>query len=418
MKSNFKKLPASQIELEVVLDQKEFLEYYQPVYDQALNSVHLKGFRPGTAPKEMASQAVNQNQVFEEAVNQAVRENLRDLTKENNWQLIDQPKIEVVEDPKNPAGLKFKALLTVFPEVKLGNYKKIGQNILSNQKPVAVNEQEEEDSLKWILNSRAKEVLADRPAQKGDVVEMEYVGLRDGKVVNQMSNENDKFVLGEGKFIPGFEENLANHKGGESVEFSVTFPKDYWEESLRDKKVDFKVKIKGVFSRELPELTDEFAKSMGKFESVEDLKKSIRIGLQKEKEIKEKEKSQLKILEEIRKSSDFDLPQIMVEKTMDNMAAEYGEMAGAGKNKEEIRQHLREAAETNVKDNLILYQIAKEERLEPTPEEVKTESDKFLARSQLNAKRLEKQIDPQRLYDYIYGIIQNRKVFEYLGTLK
>ncbi|MDP3999399.1 MAG: trigger factor [bacterium] len=418
MKHSFKKLPNSQIELEVVLDQKEFVEYYQPIYDQALNSVHLKGFRPGAAPKEMASQAVNQEKVFEEAVNQIVREKLQELTKENDWKLIDQPKIEVIEDPKNPAGLKFKATLTVFPEINLGNYKKIAENVLKNQKPVVVSDQEAEDSLKWILNSRAKEVLADRPAQKGDVVEMEYIGLRDGKVVDQMSNENDKFILGEGKFIPGFEENIAGHKEGESVEFSVTFPKDYWEESLRDQKVDFKVTIKGVFARELPELTDEFAKSLGKFENVEDLKKSIRTGLQKEKEAKEKEKSQLKVLEEIRKSSAFDLPRIMVDKTMDNMAAEYQAMAGATKNKEEIRQHLQEAAEINVKDNLILYQIAKEERLDPTPEEVKAESDKFLARSQLNRKSAEKQIDLQRLYDYIYGIIQNRKVFEYLGSLK
>src|SRR3989344_5146611 len=135
MKSSFKKLPASQIELEVVLDQKEFVEYYQPVYDRALSSVHLKGFRPGTAPKEMASQAVNQEKVFEEAVNQAVRKQLHDLVQENDWKLIDQPKIEVIEDPKNPAGLKFKATLTVFPEIKLGNYKKIAENALKNQKP-------------------------------------------------------------------------------------------------------------------------------------------------------------------------------------------------------------------------------------------------------------------------------------------
>src|SRR3989344_4681966 len=99
MKHTSKNLKDSKHELEVVLDQKEFLEYYQPVFEKALSEVHLKGFRPGTAPKEMASQAVNNEKVFEEAVQKAVSATLKEITAENEWQLIDQPKIEVLESP-------------------------------------------------------------------------------------------------------------------------------------------------------------------------------------------------------------------------------------------------------------------------------------------------------------------------------
>ncbi len=418
MKSDFKKLPGSIVELEVVLDHKEFLEYYQPVYDQALSAVNLKGFRPGAAPKELATKAVDLEKVFEEAVNRAVRDNLQEIAKENNWQAIDRPKIEVLEETKNLGGLKFKATLTIFPEVKLGNYRKIAKEILNTKKEIAVADKEIEDSLKWVLNSRAKTVRVSRPAEKGDVVEIDYSGSVDGKILDRMAGQGDKFILGEGKFIPGFEENILNRKEGEVVEFSVTFPKDYWEESLREKKADFKVTVKAVFARELPELNDEFVKGLGKFATVEEFKNSVREGLQKEKSDKEKEKLRLKILDEIRKDSEFDLPQVMVDRTLENMVAEYEQMAGPQKDSQATREKFRTNAENSVKNNLILYQIAKDEQLEPQEKEVEAEANQFLERSGFNKQRAEGKIDPQRLYDYIYGIVQNKKVFEFLEALK
>src|SRR3989344_2390955 len=132
MKNTIKKLPNSVVEVEVTLDHQEFLNYYQPIYDQALVSVNLKGFRPGTAPKDMADKAVDKERVFTEAVNRMVRDSLHELSEENSWQFIDQPKVEILESEelvKGVAGLglKFKATLTVFPEVNLGDYEKVAK---------------------------------------------------------------------------------------------------------------------------------------------------------------------------------------------------------------------------------------------------------------------------------------------------
>lgn len=332
MKHTHKKLPNSIIELEVILDHKEFLDYYQPVHDRELSHVHLKGFRPGTAPKEMAEQAVDKEKVFEEAVNNAARDNLQEITGENNWQLIDQPRIEVLDtNPAAGIGLKYKATLTIFPEVKLGNYKKIARQVLAEKKEVKATDEEMSQAIQWILKSRAKS---------------------DGSP-----------STGSG----------------------------------------------------LPELTDEFAKTLGNFSSAEELKNSVRKGLEQEKNSKEKERINLKLLEGIREASSFDLPKIMVEKTLNNLLAEYGPMADAKENKEELRAKLEKEAEISVKNNLILYQIAKDEKLEPGEEEVKKEADLFLAHSQFSKHP---KIDPQRVYDYIYGIVQNKKVFEYLESLK
>ncbi len=425
MKYTSKKLPNSMVEAEVVLDHQEFLEYYQPVYDQALSAVHLKGFRPGTAPKDLADKALDKEKIFHEAVAKAAQSVLKEINEENNWQLIDQPKIEVLEnDPLNNKGLKFKATLTVFPEVKLSDYKKIAKKaIKENSKEISVSEKEVEDSIKWVLNSRSKLTRANKLAEKGDVLDIDFAGFADGKALDGTSGKADSFVLGEGKFIPGFEENLLGHKEGDAVEFAVTFPGDYWKEDMRNKKVDFKVNIHGVFNRELPELTDEFVKTLGKFESVEDLKKNVREGMAKEKTDKEKERVRLKIIDQIIKNSKIELPEIMVSRTLDGMVSEYKAYSGMAKTlkpekeleEDKVRKGFEEKAKNSVASNLVFYQIAKDENLEPKPEEVEAEASQFL---KANASLKDKNIDPQRLYDYSYGIVQNRKVFEFLESLK
>lgn len=422
MKYSSKKLPNSAVELEVVLDHKEFLNYYQPVYDQAFSSVELKGFRPGAAPKDLADKAIDKEKVFNEAVVRATRDSLKEITADNNWQLIDQPAVEVLEtNPKDNIGLKFKATITIFPEVKLGNCAKIAKGVLAEKKSVKVEEKEIEETIKWVLNSRVKLVRASHPAEKGNLADIDFSGFLDGKPLDGASGKADGFILGEGKFVPGFEDNLYGHKEGDKLEFSVNFPKDYWKEDLRGKNIDFKVEIKGVFDREMPELNDEFVKSLGKFESAEDLKKSIRNGIAKEKEAKEKERLRLKIMEEIIKDSKIELPEIMVNRTLDGLAADYENFlknAPPGKDslkEDEIRKSLEEKAKNSVAVNLVLYQIAKDEHLEPTAEEVEAEANEFLKNNRIDKKE---KIDQQKIYDYSYGMVQNRKVFEYLESLK
>jgi len=399
------------------LEHKEFLEYYQPIYDQTLASVNLKGFRPGTAPKEMADKAVDKEKIFHEAVSKATRDALQEITEDNHWQLIAQPKVEIVEtNPQENIGLKFKATLTVFPEVKLGNYKKIAKKIFGGaKKDFSVSEEEVNKSLQWVLNSRAKVTRVSREAKKGDWVEVDFAGFVGGQPLDGASEKSDNFVLGEGKFIKGFEENLIGHKEGERLEFSLDFPKDYWKEDLRNKKVNFTVQLKGVFERELPELSDDFVKGLGKFENAAALKASIQEGIAKEKETKENERIQLKIFEEIIKNSEIKPPRIMVERTLDNLTAEYKNLVKNPGEESAIRKNLEEKAKNSVATNLILYQIAKEQKIEPSQKEIESEANKALSHSEFKKNP---KIDVQRLYDYIYDELRNKKVFEYLESLK
>ncbi|MDP3901720.1 MAG: trigger factor [bacterium] len=406
MKSLIKKIPGSKIELEVSLEPKEFQAYWDAAYEHEASMVQLKGFRPGTAPKELVDKAIDKDKVFNEAANQAVRATLDELSKENQWTFIDQPKVDVTSAD---LGLKYKATLTVFPDVKMADYKKIAQKVFADKKDVKIETKEIEDSLEWLRNSRAKIVAVDREASNGDVVDIDLDSSAD-------SFKGQKFILGQGRFIPGFEDKLNGHKSGENLEFALKIPADYWKKELQGQDVTFKVKLNQVYGRELPELNDQLAQGLGpNFKTVDDLKKNISDGLRMEKENQERDRLRAKVLDEIIKNSKIELPDVMVEKTLDKMVEDYKQspgvaqaMAGQGvKTDDEIREKLKERARNNVLGNLVLYKIAQQESLIPTNEEVEQELASLSARSG-------SKIDANQHYDYSYGVILNKKVFEFL----
>lgn len=411
MKYEFKKLPDSIIEIEAALDHQEFLSYWETVHNQALASVNLKGFRPGAAPKELAEGAVDKEKIFQEAASEAINDNLKKIIEENGWQLVDQTKVEVLE---SQVGLKFKAVIVVFPEIKLGNYQKIAKRILKDgRKDISVGEDEIQKSIQWALNSRTKLIRVAREAKTGDAVIVNFSGSVDGQTLEELSRKDEQLILGEKKFPLEFEESVIGRKEGESWQCVVSFPGNYRQESLRNKKVDFQVALREIFERETPELTDEFVKGLGKFENVESFRNSVKEGLLKEKLEKEKEKLRLKMMDEIIKDSKIELPKVMVERVAKNMMEEYKSLLSQLDKKDiksgqeiesRIEKQIEAKAQNSVAANLALYQIAKEQGLEPTDEEIEKEANVLL----------KDKIDSDKLYDYIYGEVRNRKVFNYL----
>jgi trigger factor len=418
MKYTHKDLPGSIKNLEINLSQAEFAKYWEVVREEALKNVELKGFRKGTAPKEMASAALDQEKIFNEAATRAIREILKEITEEKKWEIIDQPTINVEEKGND---LIFKVNITVFPEIKLGNYKKIAKDIFSKKIEKLVSDDEVNEAINWILNSRAKIVRTNNAAKIGDVVNIIYKGKEDqfilghshieedGHEHNIDEGKKDKHEHGHGE--SSFDKKIVGHKEGEEFDG---------------------IKLTGVFERRVPEMTDALAQELGKFKTVDELKSSIKDGISKEKEIKEKEKLRIKALEEIIKNSKIDMPEVMVEKTLAGMMEEYktyfhhvkSSKAGEAEpqfngakddfNEEEIKSKLRPEAEKSVISSLVLYKIAKDEKIEPNADEIEAESNKFLAT--LSPDMVSK-IDPQRIYNYSYDIVKNKKVFEFLEGL-
>ncbi len=379
MKYTHKDLPGSVKQLEVTLTQVEFSKYWEVVYQEALKDVEIKGFRKGAAPKQMADAVIDKDKVFGEAATKAIREILKEITQENEWEIVDQPKIDLEEKPE---GIIFKIDLVVFPEVKLGDYKKIAKKIFEEKREITAGDDEVQEAINWILNSRAKIVRSANPAKMGDVVNIEYKG------------KPDQFILGHSHLEKGLDEKIVGHKEGEEFDG---------------------VKLASVFERQLPELNDELVKELGNFKTLEELKNSIKDGIKKEKELKESERLRIKALEEIGKDSKIEIPEVMIEKTLSGMLEEYKMYFKKDFKEEEVRKKLRPEAEKSVVSNLVLYKIAKDEKIEPTSEEVEMESNKFLAT--LRPEHAQK-IDPQRIYSYSYDIVKNKKVFDFLESSK
>lgn len=394
----------------MVLGADDVRPYYERANEKAISNVKLKGFRPGAAPKAMAEQAIDKHAVMEVAIQDSVRHSLNEVIEQNEWTAVDAPRVEIISDEKSiikDGGLTYKAELVIYPTIDLPDYKKIAHKIMADKKEVKVAESEIQESLDWLRKSRAPLIRAIRPAKKGDIVEVDIKTSCEGKDIGGGKVEGDKFELGSGKFLPGFEDKIENHSENEELKFTITSPADYWKKDLRDKKLDFEVKIKGIFESQLPELNDEFAKSIGKFENIEALKKSVVDGLTKEKNMHEAEKRRVKIIEEVVNNTKVDLPNIFVERTIDGMIAEHKKMIDAsGENMDEVRKSLRENAEKRVTGNLVVTEIAKSEKLEPSKEEIEEES-KFHGNEV-------KDMDAARFYDYIYGILINKKVFDFL----
>ena len=407
MKNKINKLKGSRVEIEVTLDDKEFQQYYQPQYDAAASSITIKGFRPGTAPKNLVDQAIDHEKLFTAAVQDAVRSTLDDIKKENNWSLIDHPKVEVTDSKE---GVTYKATLTLFPEVELGDYRKIAKKVFSQKNDVKVTDEEIDKTLEYVVKSRAAETRVARVAATGDLVEIDIETASEGKPVENGSFKNDRFILGESHFIEGFDKKLEGKKEGDTATFQITAPKNYWQKELQGKTLDFTVKVNGVFERKVPALNDEFAQTLGPtFKTVDDMKKSVREGLTMEKQDKEIEKLRIQAIEQIAKDAKMDVAEILVERTLDGIVADMKRMAppDANKNPEalekEMREKLRDRAVGNVRGNLAMYQIAKVEKLEPTKEEVEAEAKKH-------------GFDLNKEYDYIYGTLQNQKVFKFLES--
>jgi trigger factor len=410
MKHDIKKLPKAQIEVSVTLDDKEFAGYYEAAETKAAGEVTIKGFRKGAAPKEMVAAALDHDAIFHSAINEAVRWSLNEIKIENNWTFIDQPKIEITEGEPGK-GITYKASLTIFPEIKLGDISKIAKKVFADKKPVEVTEEEVAKTLEWIRGSRAAETRVVREAKLGDLVEADIDTECEEKPVKGASLQNDRFILGESNFIVGFDKHLEGKKENEVIKFSIVAPKDYWQKELQGKQLDFTVTLRGVFERKLPDLTDEFAVGLGgKFKTVEDLKNSIKEGVKMEKQEKELEKLRIKVLEEISKDSKMDIPDIMVERTLDDMMDQYGQYlkgeATDTKQEEfrsEMRNKLRERAVSNVSNNLVMYKIAQEQNLVPTAEEIEAEAAHH-------------NVDAEKQHEQLYAMLQNKKVFEYLES--
>jgi len=414
-----KKLPKSQIELEFELTAEEFIEHFNHALEHLKHHVKVDGFRQGKAPASMVEEKLKPEAVLMEAGDHAVQHVYSDYINQNKLEPVGHPEVSIIKIAKG-SPFSFKATITILPDVELPDYKEIAKTVKG--KEISVTDEEVKSSLSYLQKTRAKFTLKNEPAEKRDFVEITY----QNKDIGEGKEIEDKFILGEGGFMEGFEDAIVGMKAGQEKEFKAKFPENSPQKNLAGKEGDFKVKLKSVQKMELPEVNDEFAKQLGAFDTLTALEGSIKEGITIEKKDAEKQRKRGEILEKIAEKAKFEMPESMLEyekqrlledlkqKVTQNMKLTFEQYLSAVKQTEEqLKENFQKEAEKRLKGFLVLREIGKKENIEITDEEVKEEVSKSV--KTFSKEQLDK-IDINQLEEYTKGVIFNEKIFQMLES--
>ena len=427
MKSQIKKLPQSQIETEIEVTSEDFSRLIDQATLQLGQNLKVEGFRPGKIPKEIINQKIGKENILVEAVDLAVKENYKKFISENNIEPVGHPDIDISKTPTQGSPFFFRVKVAILPEIKLPDYRKIAA--AAKKKKVSVEKREVEEALRWLQKSRAKFTLKNGPAEKGDFVEIEYWSSAvPGPLEN--TGQQDAFILGEGGLLPGFEDVLVGMKASEEKkDIPFSWPENHRLKDLAGKSAKFRIKMKSVQIAELPEINDDFARSAGNFQDLQDLKKNITAGIMSEKETDQSQKIRAEILAKINAAVECESPQILVENESKRMFDAFKKnieekmktpfsdyLTRSQKSEKEILESFSGEAVKRIKNFLTLRQIIKEEKIQAQEQEIADETDKILKHYQ-GEKRAEQEVDLEQLRAYTKEAIQNEKVFQILEAL-
>ena len=275
MSVQVEKLEKNMAKLTIEVSSEEFENAIAKAYKKNKNKISMPGFRKGKAPRAMIEKMYGKGIFYEDAANSIIPDAYADAAKESELEIVAQPEIDVTQIESGKPFI-FTATVALKPEVTLGEYK----GIEVEKKEVEVTDEEVEAEINKVRESNARMLdIDDRATQDGDTVLIDFDGYVDGKQFEGGKADDYSLVLGSHSFIDNFEEQLVGKNIGDDVEVNVTFPENYQAEELQGKPAVFKVKIKEIKVKELPELDDDFAQDVSNFDTIaeykEDLKKKL-----------------------------------------------------------------------------------------------------------------------------------------------
>ncbi len=430
MKVEKKDLPKKEIEYIFELTTEELKPYLDKAAVEISKDKKIQGFRPGKAPYAIVVKEVGEMQVMQTAANLAISKIVYEHLQKEDLEIVDEPAVEVLKlAPNNP--FRFKATVSLVPHVQIADYDKIS---IKPVPEIKVESKEVEKTLEDISKSRGKEALADKAAEKGDKVEMNFDTFMDNVPIEHGSAKKHALVLGEGKMIPGFEDNVVGMKKDEEKEFDLAFPKEYHEKKLAGKKATFKIKVLAVYKVEMPTIDDAFAKELG-LKDLAGLKTHVESNIKREKQLKEEQKQELEMINSLIDKSTFDeLPEILINQEAHKMVHELEDtimrqgmdfkhyLEHMKKTEADLRLDFTPDAIKRVKTAILIREAAKKEKLEVTDKEVDEEIERTIASYKLNPAyasqmaELEKNIRSDHAKRYFKNLITNRKTIQKLKT--
>lgn len=386
MSIEVKDLGKNQVEFSVSVDAEKFAEATQKAYLQNVKKITLPGFRKGKAPRKMIEKMYGEGIFFEDAINDLLPEAYENALTETKLDVVSQPEISV-DDVSKENGFTFTAKVYVRPVVEVKDYKGI-----TAKKVVYTVKDEQIDSQLESVRERNSRMIAveDRGIERGDIANINFKGFIDGKEFAGGSAENFDLTIGDGQFIPGFEDQLMGKGTNDDVLVKVTFPEDYHSEELQGKDAEFQVKINKVSFKELPELDDDFAKDVSEFDTLDEYRNDMKAKLQKQLDERAVTDFENNVISEVSKTVEVDIPEAMINSRIDLLAREQENtwmqqgisremyLQFTGMDEKAYLEQFKPAAEVQVKSMLVLEAVAKAEGLKATDEDLDKELDKLV----------------------------------------
>ncbi len=417
--ANIEKLENSLVKISVTITPEEFEEGLNKSFDKKKDNVTIPGFRKGKVTREQFEKKFGVESLYEDAIYACADKKYAEAVQENKLFVVGDPQLTDLKDIERGKEINFAIIVPVYPEFTVENYKGLkGKKMVMEATEEEINA--EIDSL------REQNVLV-TPKEGGaieehDIAVFDFKGMKDGVAFDGGTAENYELEIGSKQFIPGFEDQMIGMKAGEEKTINVTFPQEYQATDLAGKEVQFALKLHEIKRKELPEVNDDFVKELNKenITNVEELKKSIKENIEKNKKQTEKNRLADELIAQLVENTNIDMPQAMVDASVkdelkdfeNTVMQQYGMKLDEFKkiaqvNEEEFMKNVKDRASKRLKETLVLEQIAKQEKLAATKEDIDKSIAEIAEANNMSVDDIKKYVNPS---DVAFNVTINKVI--------
>jgi trigger factor len=388
------------VKLTIEVAAEELDKAMEASYQRQKNQISVPGFRKGKVPRAMIEKMYGPAVFYEDAANTLMQQNYAAAVDESGEEVVSRPVVDVVQIEKGKPFI-FTAEVAVKPEVTLGKYK----GVTVTKIDTSASDEEVEEALDKERNNNARTItVTDRPVADGDTAVIDFEGFVDGEAFEGGKGENYSLEIGSHSFIDNFEEQLIGKNAGDELDVNVTFPEQYQAENLAGKPAVFKVKIHEIKAKEVPAADDEFAQDVSEFDTLAEYKESLRKELEEKKAAEAKKTKEDEAIQKIIDKSKMDIPEAMIDSQCENLIDNFSQRIAqsgltleqylqfSGLNMDGLKAQVRPEALSSIQSSLVLEQIAKEENIKATDEDIDAEIEQMAAGYGMKAEDLKNYI--------------------------
>ena len=396
MSVQVEKLEKNMAKLTVEVSAEDFKAAIKKAFNKNKNRFAIPGFRKGKAPQAMIEKMYGEGVFYEDAADEAINASYAEAMKESGLDIVSRPEVTIEKIGKDEPFV-YSALVAVKPEVTLGQYK----GVEVEKADASVSAEDVEAELKKVQEQNARLLtVEDRGVEDGDQTVIDFEGFVDGKGFEGGKAEDYPLTIGSHSFIDTFEEQLIGTKIGEECEVNVTFPTEYPAADLGGKPATFKVTVKEIKVKELPELNDEFASEVSEFDTLDEYKKDVEKKLAEKKEIEANSKNEDAVVAKVVENASMEIPDKMIDAQAENMVQDMARrmqsqglsldmyLKYTGMTVEQMKEQARPDAEKRIRTRLVLEAVAQAENIQISDEKVDEEVAKMAEAYKMEVEKL------------------------------